>query len=540
MTHDRAGASRPVRGALRATARPRALLALLAFVAAAPARAQDTAAGASPESAAEPARVAPDSPRAALTRFLEVAAQGRWLDAAKFLDLPPGADGPQLAERLKAVLDHQAAIDPELVSPLATGQTNDGLPPWTDEVVELAAPDGQTAALRMVRREDSGGGRWLFSRGTVRRIDGWYDELPDRWLRDVLPEPLLRPGPQGLFWWQWLGLPLLGLAAWVVGRLLCWLTLALIRRIARRTKATWDDSIAERLGGPVTLGWALGLIYVLLPWLLLPRSGELFVRQALSAGFFLVFFWTLARSVVVVGDAIRSSAWGKSRPGSAGLVGLVVKSAKIVVLFIAVIAVLAQFGYPVASLLAGLGIGGLVIALAAQKTLENLFGSVAIGVDQPFRPGDFVRIDDLTGTVDSIGLRSTRIRTLDRTLVTIPNGKLADQRIETYAARDRIRLSCLLGLSRGTTAGQLRAALSGIETALRTQPKLWTEELVVRFVKIGDSSLDVEVMAWFTTTRWDEFLAIRQEVLLGFLEAVERAGTALAFPVREIHTVAKA
>jgi MscS family membrane protein len=495
-----------------------------------------TPAGTSGAAAAtEPARVAPDSPRAALTSFLELAGEARWTEAARFLDAPYGTDAPELARRLKAVLDHYLPLDPDAASPLSGGRTDDGLLPWTDELGSFRPDDGKPETLRLVRREGDGGARWVFSRATVKHIDTWYDGLPGRWLRDVLPESLLQPGPQGLFWWQWVAFPVLALAAWVVGRLLRWLTVAVIRKVARRTKATWDDSIAARLRGPLTLGWALGLLYALLPWLYLPKTGEAFVRQVLFAGFFVVFFWALLRAVVVFGDAIRSSAWGKARPGSAGLVDLLVKSARIVVLVIAVIAVLSQFGYPVASLLAGLGLGGLVLALAAQKTLENLFGSLALGVDQPFRPGDFVRIDDLVGTVESVGLRSTRVRTLDRTLVTIPNGKLADLRIETYASRDRIRLALTLGLARATTALQMREALAGIEAALRAHPKIWTDDLIVRFAKIGDSSLDVDLMAWFQTRDWNEFLAIRQDMLLRFLEAVEKAGTSLAFPTRDVH-----
>jgi MscS family membrane protein len=392
----------------------------------------------------------------------------------------------------------------------------------------------------MVRREGAAGGaRWVFSRATVKRVGAWYDALPGRWLRDILPAELLQPGPQGLFWWQWLALPLLLLVAWGVGRLLSWITVTIVRRVARRTTATWNDSIGPRLSGPVTLAWALGLIYVLLPWLLLPRAGEAFVERMLSAGFVLVFFWALLRAVVVVGDAVRVSAWSKSRPGSSGLIGLVVQTSKAVVLVIAVIAVLAEFGYPVASLLAGLGIGGLALAFAAQKTIENLFGSVAIGVDQPFRPGDFVKIEDLVGTIESIGMRSTRVRTLDRTVVTIPNGKLADMRVETYGARDRIRLACTLGLLRESTAAQVRTALAGVEKVLRDHPRIWTENMIVRLSRIAESSLEIEVMAWFTTSDWNEFVAIRQDVLLGFLEAIERAGTALAYPTRSVRQAAK-
>jgi MscS family membrane protein len=218
-----------------------------------------------------------------------------------------------------------------------------------------------------------------------------------------------------------------------------------------------------------------------------------------------------------------------------GLLPLGRKIAKVVLLALGLAAVLNELGFQVASLLAGLGIGGIALALAAQKTVENLFGSVAIGVDQPFRVGDFVKVEDVVGTVEAIGMRSTRLRTLDRTLVTIPNGKLADMRTETFAARDRMRLLANLGLVYGTTAEQLRAVLAGIEAALRAHPLLWPDALSVRFNEFRDSSLNVEVMAWFRTTDWNEFTLVRQELFLSFLGVAERAGTSLAFPTRTVH-----
>jgi MscS family membrane protein len=209
---------------------------------------------------------------------------------------------------------------------------------------------------------------------------------------------------------------------------------------------------------------------------------------------------------------------------------------KVLVVAIAVVALLSELGYPVASLVAGLGIGGLAVALAAQKSLENLFGAFAIGGDQPFREGDFVRVEDFVGTVERVGLRSTRIRTLDRTLITIPNGKLAEMRLESFAARDRMRLWCTVHLVYGTTAHQMREVLAGLERVLREHPKIWPDALTVRFTDLGESSLRIEVMAWFQTD-WDEFQLIRQEMLIQFLAVVEKAGTSFAFPTRTLHLV---
>jgi MscS family membrane protein len=147
-----------------------------------------------------------------------------------------------------------------------------------------------------------------------------------------------------------------------------------------------------------------------------------------------------------------------------------------------------------------------------------------------------VRIDTLQGTVEAIGLRSTRVRTPERTLVTIPNGLLAGQRIESLTARDRMRLACTLGLAYGTTTAQIREVLQSCERILKAQPKLWPHDLFVRFKEVGGASLDLEILAWFETT-WEEFTLIRQEVLLQFLEAVEKSGARLASPSQTVSVV---
>lgn len=186
-------------------------------------------------------------------------------------------------------------------------------------------------------------------------------------------------------------------------------------------------------------------------------------------------------------------------------------------------------------MLAGLGIGGLVIALAAQKTLENLFGAFAIGADQPFREGDYVSIDEMEGTVETIGLRSTRFRTLDRTLITVPNGKLAEMKIESFAERDRMRMQSIVSVVYSTTPEQLLAVIEGCQRVLNDHPKIWDEAQIVRLSELASSSLDIEVMAWFRTTDWLELRLCRHEVLIGFIRAVHDAGTSFAFPTRTVH-----
>jgi MscS family membrane protein len=350
-----------------------------------------------------------------------------------------------------------------------------------------------------------------------------------------LSAALLRPGPFGLLWWQWLALPVLVLVALGLGAALGYLTRSILARLATRTRTEWDDMIIVRIGGPLTALWALGLFSLMQPWLDLGPGAEGAMERVLRAAAYLVLFWAGFRLIDVAFVALGAGPWARASTGLVGLGPLGRKVSKVVLLAIGAVAVLNELGFQVASLLAGLGIGGVALALAAQKTVENLFGSISIGVDQPFRVGDFVRIEDFVGTVESIGMRSTRFRTLDRTVITIPNGKLADTRSETFAPRDRIRLFTNLALSYATTAGQMRAVLAGIEEALQRHPRLAKDPVSVRFTEFRESALNVEIMAWFQTTDWGEFTRLRQELYLSFLEIVERAGAALAFPTRTVH-----
>lgn len=499
-----------------------------------------TAAAATPDAGAPapgPQQAASDSPRAALKAFLDATRAAEYGEAVRHLALSDrdAIRGPELARRLKAVLDRHLWIDFDSISPLASGDLSDGLPPQIERIGGIPNPSGQPDPVLLQRAPALG--RWQFAPETVRLIDIWYERLEGRWVLEHLPAPLLRPGPRDLLWWQWLALPFLILIASGLGSLLSRLSRAALTRVVSRTSFTWDDAIAERIGGPFSVGWALVVIYLLLPWLALYEPAEDFVHRCLRAVAFLVFFWALARIIDVARQVIAASPWAQGRAATRSLLPLAARVAKVFITAIAVVALLSELGYPVASLVAGLGIGGLAVALGAQKTLENLFGAFSIGADQPFCEGDFVRIEEFVGTVEAVGLRSTRIRTLDRTLISMPNGKLADMRIESFAARDRLRLACDVGVVYGTTAAQMRTILEGLEAVLRAHPKIWPETVVVRFKELGASSLNIEVMAWFQTQDWGEFQLIRQDILLQFMEVVERAGSSFAFPTRTVHLV---
>lgn len=349
---------------------------------------------------------------------------------------------------------------------------------------------------------------------------------------------MLTEGPGGLAVWQWLGIAVALLAAWLVGYVAMWLVVRIVAVMTRHTSTTIDDELLARLKAPTRALLILALARAQLQLLDFGPAAHDVATSILLATFAAILVWGALRAIDVVTARMTTAEWAVRRPASRALLSLLGRIAKVIVIVIAGIGFLSGIGLPVASLLAGLGIGGIALAFGAQKTVENLFGAVAIGVDQPLREGDFVKVEaDVLGTVETVGLRSTRIRTLDRTVVTLPNGKLADMRVETFAPRDRCRFIAMIGVVYDTSAGQLREILAGFDRVLRDHPGVVVEDIAVRFVQFGASSLDIEVISMFKTSDWNQFKTWRQEVLIAFMDVVERAKSSFAFPTQTVHLV---
>ena len=341
-------------------------------------------------------------------------------------------------------------------------------------------------------------------------------------------------------WWQWLAFPALAIFALAIGRPLGALTRRFLQRIFSRTDTAWDDRLLARIGGGLSALWAIAIFRILLPWLGLDERASTFVNSILAATVVVTTFWALWRSVDVFTEILLERSWASGNPSARSLIVVSANFIRGAVAIGGIVTTVAAFGYPVATMLAGLGIGGIALAFGAQKTIENLFGSVAIAADQPCRVGDTIKVDDFSGIVEHIGTRSTRIRTPDRTIITIPNGRLADTRIETFAPRDRIRLSMTVGLAPTTTETQLRTVLQEMERVLRAHPKIWPGSVVVRLSAFGASAFEVDVLCWFATDDYEVFRDCRQEVLLGFLRVVNDAGTAFAFPAPAVQLMTAA
>jgi MscS family membrane protein len=219
---------------------------------------------------------------------------------------------------------------------------------------------------------------------------------------------------------------------------------------------------------------------------------------------------------------------GSNLAAGAALLRLLRRMADVLVIFAGVVVVLRYYGVDPTPALAGLGVGGIAVALAAQKTLENVIAGASLIFDQAVRVGDVLKMGEVVGTVDHIGLRSTRIRTLDRTVVSVPNSQIASMSLETISVRDKFWFHPVVGLRHETMPHQLHAVVDGIRRLLDDHPAVDRQSVRVRFLSLGLFSLDIDVFAYIAARDWNHFLEIQEQLLFGVTDVIEAAGTQIA------------
>ncbi len=213
-----------------------------------------------------------------------------------------------------------------------------------------------------------------------------------------------------------------------------------------------------------------------------------------------------------------------------------IKLSKAFVILVAGMAILQEWGINVSALFASLGLGGLAFALAAKDTAANLFGGLTVLADKSMKVGDWIKIGDVEGIVEDIGLRTTKIRSFEKSLITVPNQVLANQPLENFSRRSVRRIKMTIGLTYSTTGEQMRKILEEIRKMLREHPRIAKDQLLmVYFTDFGDSSLDIFIYCFTDTANWEEYLSIREDVNLKIMEIVERHGASFAFPSRSIY-----
>lgn len=479
-----------------------------------------------------------DSPQSSVVAFLEAAHAHDYAKAWRYLDLRGMPEderfknGAELARELTAILDQDTRFDVGNLSRAPEGDLSDNLQPGVDRV-DTFQVDGRTLEIDLQRvKLKSGLQVWLFSPESVARIPLIAQQTNQSAIERHLPLPLVNWEFIGTPLWRWIGMALLAIALaafskWI-SRLVLWLTRLTIKRIA----PAWNLALFETFLGPLRLLLSVSLFRAGMEWFEPSALARLYLGRLLALLFFWGVFWLCAVIIDLIVRHLRGRLQSRHRAFSYSVLPLSGRVAKIVVFVLIIAGVLTAWGYNTTTLLAGLGIGGVAIALASQKTIENLFGSVAVISDRPVSVGEFCKFGGSMGTVEDIGLRSTRIRTLDRTLLTIPNGSFSTMTIENFDRKDKTLFHVTLNLKRDTTPAQVRSVLESITKLLKENSKFETGALPVRFVGMGTYSLDIEIFIYVLTLDGDEFMKIQQDLFLAILDAVEAAGTALAVPTQ--------
>jgi MscS family membrane protein len=476
-----------------------------------------------------------ETPQSSAIAFLQACHNKDYRRASRYLDLRRLAanarldQGVQLAAQLGQALDADTRFDEAALSTQPDGAQR--------EPVTTFSAGGKTLQIDMNRVPlRPGVAAWLFSADSVAAIPQLARATSNSVVEKHLPGAMVGPRIFGTAAWQWVALAVAAVAAWVAARIACMLIvllgLPLLHRAAPNVRR---GNLADFLAPARLLVGSLAF-RAAVAWIGPAPVVRKYLDHTVSLLFFAAVAW-ICMEVLDLGIARLSRTLQERHHTFAySVMPLAARVSKVLVGVLAGITILSSWGYNTTALLAGLGVGGVAIALAAQKTIENLFGGVSVITDRPVVVGDFCKFGDRSGTVEDIGLRSTRLRTPERTLITVPNGAFASMTLENFSRRDKTWFHLILNLRRDTTPDQVRELLRTITDILQRTPETEAGNRPVRFTGVGTYSLDLEIGVYFTTTDDDELAPIQEELYLNILEAVQAAGTSLALPTQAYYS----
>lgn len=313
-----------------------------------------------------------------------------------------------------------------------------------------------------------------------------------------------------------------------------------ITALAKETQTDVDDQIIYAVRNPVGYFILLHGFYFAILSLHLPDIiGWINIADILDKGYILclsfIMLYLFFKLIDVIGFYVFRIAKDSDNKLDDQLAPLLIKSLRIFVIIIGVLFIIQNFGYSIASLLAGLGIGGLAFALAAKDTIGNLFGSFTIFSDKPFHLGDWIRTGDVEGTVEEVGFRSTRIRRFDQAQVVVPNSHFTKNDVTNFSAMKKRRIKFNLGVTYGTSPEQMTKVVDGIKQIIKEDHKFDHTFSMVHFTEFGDFSLNIFIYCFTKTTVWDEFLSVREEFNLKIMQLLEELEVEIAFPSQMIY-----
>lgn len=487
------------------------------------------------------------TPRATVQTFLEAMNDERVRDAAATLDLSSvnlvlrDTEGPRLARMLFDVLNRTIYVVVEKIPNESEGK------PYL--VVRPVANGRSLGTVEVDRGTD---GAWRFSSSSVQALPRIWESIRDRevirglaevdarsiapgeWLRSQVPEGW-REKAIWLEHWQWLFLGALVLASLLM-HVFARLFLAIVLRVRFKVVGT-RLSETTRSGLMRSLGWMLAATLAVLSLRYLNLPDVLGAPLVLAARImqFATGMWMLFAIWDAVMEAVSNRATQYVQRADAVLIPIASKFGKFVIFAAIAVLFASSLGLNLAGLIAGVGIGGLVLALAAKDSVENVFGSLTILLDMPFGIGDWVRIGEIDGTVEEINLRSTRIRTFDDSVITVPNSTMIKASVENLGMRRYRRLKTHIALTYGTSAEKIEELCAGVRELIENHPQTRKDKYFVEMNQMSDSSLDVLLYMYFETTSFAEELALRGAFLLDLKRFAEKIGVEFAFPTTTMY-----
>jgi MscS family membrane protein len=473
-----------------------------------------------------------ESPRSLVINLVAAFASG---DADRIKHYLESSDAnSNLAERLQKRLDSSGSLlSFAALSNEQAGITNDGLPLNEERIGTFRAQSGDIALIARRQTPSDAAPYWVVSADSIKTITHEDPAVVKTTATELLPEKLQETRIAGAPVADWLIIIALTVISLLSLRLIFSLILRLIRILVKKPETNRGYQFAVAAFPPLGLYILVGILFLNTQQLQVAIVARQVVSRYAGIVGWIAFVWFLWRLIDMVFDLWSARMARTERRRAMSALSLVRRSAKVALVMIAFIAVLNAFGINAMTGVAALGLGGLAVALGAQKTIENLVGSVAVIIDQPVRVGDFCKVGDVLGTVEDIGMRSTQLRTNERTVVTIPNGNFASKEIENYSRRDRFLFKSTIGLTYDTSSQKLRAVLDAILRLLINDENVLNDARV-RFVEFNSSSLDIEIFAYILTHQYEAFLAMREALMLKIMDIIADEGASIAFPTRTI------
>jgi MscS family membrane protein len=477
-----------------------------------------------------------DTPYGTVYGFLQAAQAGQYSIAAQYLQMSAAArqsEGDTLAMKLNVAMN--SAFSGNLKpSRLPEGTLQEDVPSGHQKLGTMSSGDVE-AELELVRVNDPSAGKiWLISSSTLSKVPELYEQVEARQVETRLPQWTVKHQFGGMPLWQWFALTLLIPVAAAAAWLLLVLGQIPLRWWARRHGQT-DAARWRSASGPVWLLVGTIIHRIFAGYLGIPLLPWHYYKQLTAVAVISGAFWILWSVIRWFLRGVRNRALAHGHSGTGSLMLLGERIVKAVVVVMAIFLIMSVLGFDMSKALAGVGIGALAVGFGAQQTIANLFGGVSVLGDEVIRVGDVCKFGDRTGTVEDIGLRSTRVRTEERTLLAIPNGTVATINVENLSRRDKILFKTVLGFHLDTSSDHLREILSEIRHVIASNSKVENSTVRVRLIELASAAINVELVCYVLTQDFDKYAEVREELLLQIMRFVEDSGANLASPSQTLY-----